>query len=248
MSSEQRVAVVTGAARGLGQAVADRLVADGYGVVYADLNAPGSGAAAAAADPSGASTLAVELDVRELDSVQACLDAATGHWGRVDAWVNNAAVTVARSFFEIDPSEWDDLIATNLRGTYFGCRVAGLHMRERGAGRIVNLSSIAGQRGASVNGVHYAASKAGIVAITRFAASELAPFGVTVNALAPAAIEGPSVAAAPADQVAAMVRTIPVGRLGRPEEVAALVAFLVSDEAGFVTGATYDINGGMLMR
>jgi 3-oxoacyl-[acyl-carrier protein] reductase len=162
--------------------------------------------------------------------------------------VNNAAVTVARSFFEIDPSEWDDLIATNLRGTYFGCRVAGLHMRERGAGRIVNLSSIAGQRGASVNGVHYAASKAGIVAITRFAASELAPFGVTVNALAPAAIEGPSVAAAPADQVAAMVRTIPVGRLGRPEEVAALVAFLVSDKAGFVTGATYDINGGMLMR
>jgi 3-oxoacyl-[acyl-carrier protein] reductase len=248
MSSEQRVAVVTGAARGLGQAIADRLVADGYGVVYADLNAEGSRAAAATVDSAGTSTLAIELDVRELDSVQACLDAAIARWGHVDAWVNNAAVTVARSFFEIDPSEWDDLIATNLRGTYFGCRVAGLHMRERGAGRIVNLSSIAGQRGASVNGVHYAASKAGIVAITRFAASELAPFGITVNALAPAAIEGPSVAAAPADKVVSMVRTIPVGRLGRPEEVAALVAFLVSDDAGFVTGATYDINGGMLMR
>ena len=248
MSGGQPVAVVTGAARGLGQAIADRLVADGYGVVYADLNADGSRDAAAAVDPAGASTLAVELDVRELDSVQASLEAAIERWGHVDAWVNNAAVTIARSFFEIDPSEWDDLIATNLRGTYFGCRVAGLHMRERGAGRIVNLSSIAGQRGASTNGVHYAASKAGIVAITRFAASELAPFGVTVNAIAPAAIEGPSVAAVPADQVAAMVRTIPVGRLGRPEEVAALVAFLVSDDAGFVTGATYDINGGMLMR
>ena len=248
MSSQQRVAVVTGAARGLGRAIADRLVADGHSVVYADLNVEGSRDAAATMDPAGTSTLAVELDDKELDSVQACLDAATGRWGHVDAWVNNAAMTVARSFFEIDPSEWNDVIATNLRGTYFGCRVAGLHMRERGAGRIVNLSSIAGQRGASVNGVHYAASKAGIVAITRFAASELAPFGVTVNALAPAAIEGPSVAAVPADQIAAMVRTIPVGRLGRPEEVAALVAFLVSDEAGFVTGATYDINGGMLMR
>ena len=165
-------------------------------------------------------------------------------------WVNNAAVTIARSFFEVDQSEWDDVIATNLRGTYFGCRVAGLHMRERGRGRgrIINLTSIAGQRGASVNGVHYAASKAGIVAITRFAASELAPFGVTVNAIAPAAIDGPSVAAVPAETIEAMVKTIPVGRLGRPEEIAALVAYLASDEAAFVTGATYDINGGMLMR
>src|SRR5207344_105392 len=122
-------------------------------------------------------------------------------FGAVDVWVNNAAVTIARSFFEIEPAEWDDVIATNLRGVYFGCRVAGAHMRDREHGRIVNLASIAGQRGASVNGVHYAASKAGIVAITRFAASELAPYGVTVNAIAPAAVDGPSVAAVPADKV-----------------------------------------------
>ena len=133
-------------------------------------------------------------------------------------------MTTARPFFEVEQAEWDEVLAANLRGTYFGCRVAGLHMRERGGGRIVNLASIAGQRGASVNGVHYAASKAGIVAITRFAASELAPFGVTVNAVAPAAIEGPSVAAVPAGKIEAMVQTIPVGRLGRPNEVAALVA------------------------
>ncbi len=244
VSAQERVAVVTGAARGLGTAIADRFLADGYRVVYADLDGEGARKAAA----GGESALAVELDIRKLDSVEACLAAAVDRWGHVDVWVNNAALTFARPFFELDPDEWDDVLKTNLRGTYFGCRVAGLHMRERGSGRIVNLASIAGQRGASTNGVHYAASKAGIVAITRFAASELAPFGVTVNALAPAAIEGPSVAAVPAEKVAAMVGTIPVGRLGLPDEVAALVAFLASDEAGFITGATYDINGGMLMR
>jgi 3-oxoacyl-[acyl-carrier protein] reductase len=239
----ERVAIVTGAARGLGQAIADRLAADGYRVVYADLAAEGAQAAA-----SATGSTAVGLDVRRLESVEACLAAAVERHGTVDVWVNNAAVTIARPFFEIDEAEWDDVLATNLRGTYFGCRVAGLHMRERGAGRIVNLTSISGQRGASVNGIHYAASKAGIVAITRFAASELAPFGVTVNAIAPAAIDGPSVAAVPAEKVEAMVKAIPVGRLGRPHEVAALVAYLAGDDAGFVTGATYDINGGMLMR
>jgi 3-oxoacyl-[acyl-carrier protein] reductase len=243
MAAEPRVAVVTGAARGLGQSIADRLAGDGLHVVYADLDAEGAKAAAAATG-----SLAVELDIRELASVESCLATAVERHGAVDVWVNNAAVTIARPFFEIGQAEWDDVLATNLRGTYFGCRVAGLHMRERGGGRIVNLASIAGQRGASVNGVHYAASKAGIVAITRFAASELAPFGVTVNAVAPAAIDGPSVAAVPAEKIEAMVQTIPVGRLGRPHEVAALVAYLAGDHAGFVTGATYDINGGMLMR
>ena len=243
MSAEPRVAVVTGAARGLGQAIADRLAGDGLNVVYADVDAEGAEAGAAATG-----SLAVQLDIRELASVEACLATAVERHGGVDVWVNNAAVTIARPFFEVEQAEWDEVLATNLRGTYFGCRVAGLHMRERGGGRIVNLASIAGQRGASVNGVHYAASKAGIVAITRFAASELAPFGVTVNAVAPAAIEGPSVAAVPAEKIEAMVQTIPIGRLGRPNEVAALVAYLAGDDAGFVTGATYDINGGMLMR
>jgi 3-oxoacyl-[acyl-carrier protein] reductase len=243
MASEGRVAVVTGAAQGLGQAIADRLAREGYGVAYADLDASRAEAAAAATG-----SLALELDVRELASVEACLAAALDRFGGVDVWVNNAAVTIARSFFEIEQDEWDTVIDTNLRGTYFGCRVAGLHMRERGAGRIINLASIAGQRGASVNGVHYGASKAGIVAITRFAASELASSGVTVNAVAPAAIDGPSVAAVAPELIEAMVKTIPVGRIGRPEEVAALVAYLASDEAGFVTGATFDINGGMLMR
>ena len=129
--------------------------------------------------------------MRDLASVEGCLEAAVDCFGAVDVWVNNAARTEATPFFEIDPEEWDDVLATNLRGAYFGCRVAGRHMQERGSGRIVNLASLAGQWGRSLTGVHYAASKAGIVALTRFAATTLAQQGVTVNAVAPGPIDGP---------------------------------------------------------
>jgi 3-oxoacyl-[acyl-carrier protein] reductase len=234
-----RTAIVTGAAQGLGAAIARRLAADGDRVLVADVNL--EGAEAVAAEIGGH---AVEHDVRSLASWERLVVAA----GPVDVLVNNAARTEFRSFWEIEVEEWDDVLATNLRGTYLGCRVVGAQMRDRGSGRIVNLASVAGQRGASATGVHYATSKAAIVALTRHAATELAPSGVTVNAVAPAAIDGPQVAAVPPEKLEAMLRTIPLGRVGRPEEVAAVVAFLASDAAGFVTGATWDVNGGMLMR
>ena len=232
---------MTGAARGLGEAIARRLHADGDRVVLADLDLAGVEELAA---ELGSDASAVEHDVRSLDSWQRLVSGT----GQIDVLVNNAARTEFRSFWEIDLDEWDDVLATNLRGTYLGCRVAGAQMRDRGAGRIVNLASVAGQRGASATGVHYAASKSAIVALTRHAASALAGHGVTVNAVAPAAIDGPMVSLVPPEKVEAMVRTIPVGRLGRGEEVAAAVAYLASDAAGFVTGATLDVNGGMLMR
>ena len=190
----------------------------------------------------------IELDVRSAASFEAAVASLVEQHGRLDILVNNAAVTIRRPFFEIDEAEWDEVLAVNLRGVFLGCRIAGQQMREQGSGRIVNLSSFAGQAGSIVNGAHYAASKAGILALTKVVARELAPHGVTVNAVAPAAIDGPVMEALPREQVEALARSIPVGRLGTPEEVAALVAFLASDEAAFVTGATFDVNGGLLMR
>jgi 3-oxoacyl-[acyl-carrier protein] reductase len=208
-------------------------------VVLADIDADG---ASRIADELGAR--AVEHDVRELASWERLLAQVDD----VRVLVNNAARTEFRSFWDVDVEEWDDVLATNLRGTYLGCRVVGAHMRESGAGRIVNLASDAAFAAGGGSGPHYAASKAGVVAVTRRAATELAPYGVTVNAVAPAAIDGPLAREVLRERLEEKAADIPVGRLGRAEEVAALVAFLVSDDAGYITGATFDANGGVLMR
>ena len=239
-------AVVTGAARGIGEAIARRLHADGYRVALADIDADGAERVAAELGDGARFFL---HDVRELDSWNVLLADVRAEWGDgLQVLVNNAARTEFRSFFDIDVDEWDDVLATNLRGTYLGCRVVGEIMRERGAGRIVNLASDAAFAASGGSGVHYAASKAGVVAVTRRAATELAAHGVTVNAVAPAAIDGPLAREVLRDRLEEKLTDIPVGRLGRAEEVAALVSFLVSDDAGYLTGATLDINGGVLMR
>jgi 3-oxoacyl-[acyl-carrier protein] reductase len=209
--------------------------------VLADANVEGAESVAASL---GERARAAQCDVRSKDSLRRVIDAA----GEVDVMVNNAARTVSRSFWEIEQEEWDDVLAVNLRGVFFGCQLAGEHMRQRGSGRIINLSSLAGQQGGTVAGAHYAASKAGIVVLTKIVAQELAPHGVTVNAIAPAAVRTPVMDEVPADRLEAVRQRIPVGRFGEAEEVGALAAFLASDEAGYITGATVDVNGGLFMR
>jgi 3-oxoacyl-[acyl-carrier protein] reductase len=239
-----RTAFVTGAAQGLGLAIARALHAEGHRVVLAD---KATEAVTARAAEIGA--LAVTLDVRDKASFAAAIAEAETAFGPVDILVNNAARTQARDFFAMEAEEWDDVLATNLRSVVFGCQLVAQGMMARGWGRILNLASIAGQRGGpQVQGAHYAASKAGIIGLTRYLAHQFAPRGVTVNTIAPGTILTEQTALAPREKVALVVGQIPIGRIGQAEEVGALAAFLVSDRAAFITGTTQDINGGVLMR
>ena len=223
-----RAVLVTGAARGLGAAVADRLRADGYAVVATDLQAAGDVAA---------------LDVRHADGWAAAADtlvAAGEPWGLVSC----AARTVVRDLFEIETSEWDDVLATNLRGPFLGVQAVGPLLRERGGGRIVNIASDSAFRGVGVTGAHYAASKAGLITLTRRAAAALAGSGVTVNAIAPGTLDGETVRELAGDRLEELAADVPLGRLGGLPEVAAVVSWLLSDDASYVTGTTVVVDGG----
>jgi 3-oxoacyl-[acyl-carrier protein] reductase len=243
-----RTAIVTGAGQGIGEAIAIELGARGVRVLVTDIDAGTAARTAATIEASGGTAEAAALDVADWAAFHELVGDFAASAGGLDILVNNAARSVARSFWEIEPAEWDDVLAVNLRGVFAGCRAAGALMRQAGSGRIVNLTSLAGQQGGINGGAHYAASKAGIIVLTKIVAAELAGSGVTVNAVAPAAIEGPIFDAMPAERQEAIAASIPVGRAGRPDEVAATVAFLASDRAAFITGTTIDVNGGLHMR
>jgi 3-oxoacyl-[acyl-carrier protein] reductase len=218
--------LVTGAGRGLGAAIAGRLREDGYAVVGADLQ--------------GGDLAADVREQADWEVAARALLAAGEPWGLV----NCAARTIVRDLFAIEQDEWDDVLAVNLRGPFLGIRTIGPHLRERGAGRIVNIASDSAFNGRGVTGAHYAASKAGLITLTRRAAAALADAGVTVNAVAPGTVEGETVRELAGDRLDDLAGEVPLGRLGRAEEIAALVAWLVSDEASYVTGATLVADGG----
>jgi 3-oxoacyl-[acyl-carrier protein] reductase len=238
-------ALVTGAAQGLGRAIARALHGAGHAVAVTDIDGD---RAAQVARELGELGAAWTLDVRDRAAWETTADGVEELLGPVEVLVNNAALTISRPVLEIEEDEWDEVLATNLKGVLLGCQVIAPRMRERRAGRIVNLASLAGQQGGLVAGAHYAASKAGIIVLSKILAKELAGDGVTVNAVAPAAIDGPQMAAIPDERKDAMRATIPVGRFGREEEVGELVAYLAGDAAGYITGATLDVNGGLFMR
>lgn len=244
-----RTAIVTGASRGMGAAISTILRDRGATLIINDL---GSGLDEAAERllnlPGDGDVIAFPADITDADAVREMVQMSVNTTGRVDVLVNNAGVLRSTAVIDIPEEEWDFVIAVNLKGTFL-CSQAVLHsMRKQGWGRIVNLSSTAGKNVSTLGGAHYTASKAAVLGFTRHLANEEARFGITVNAVCPGLIDTDMVRATiPGDRQRAYANSFPISRLGRPEEVAELVAFLASERASYITGASFDINGGDLM-
>ena len=245
---EGKVAVVTGAGRGMGRTVAQRLAEGGARLVVTDIDAESARRTADEIVGAGSEALAAPGDVTSSQDVQRLVRAALDAYQGVHILINNAGLLRPSPVIDIEEDEWDLVIGVNLKGTYLCSRAVLPAMREAGWGRIVNFSSTAGKNISTVGGAHYTAAKAGILGFTRHLAKEEARYGITVNSVCPGLIDTEMVRSTISDERArAYADSFPIARLGEPWEVAELVAFLASDKAAYITGASLDINGGDLM-
>lgn len=239
-----RVALITGGASGIGKAVAGQLAGLGARLAIADRNI--EGAEALASQLGSDRALALDVDVADPASVNAMVDAVTDRFGRLDILVHSAGVGIERGFLETTAEEWQRLIDIDLSGTFYCAQAAARKMVAQGYGRIVTLSSTAGLRGGTGRAA-YGAAKAGVVGLTKVMAVELAPYGVTANALAPGAIETELVARMHSEETRRVYRAgIPMDRYGTPDETAFTAVFLASEQAGYVTGHILGVDGGFL--
>jgi len=242
-----KVAIVTGAGRGIGRAIALALAREGADVVVNDVDSRSAEATASEVKAMGRRALFIIADVSSRDEVIKMVETVIKAFGKIDMLVNNAGVFSSIPVEDITEANWDKMMKINLKSVFLCSQAVMKFMKRQGSGKIVNIASMAGKVGGIVAGADYAASKAGVICLTKSLAKQLAPYGINVNAVAPAWIETDMMKDWPRETKEAILRQIPLGRFGKPEEVAEAVVFLISDGAGFITGATIDINGGILM-
>lgn len=243
-SLQDRVAIVTGAARGIGAAITERFLKAGARVALAELDAAEAKKLAQKLDPSGQRTLVVEVDITKEAQVQAMAGQVRDYWGTIQILVNNAGIAGPnKPLVDVSEEEWDHVSNVNLKGVFLGCKSVLPTMLKNRNGRIVNVASIAGKEG-NPNLAAYSATKAGVICLTKALAKEVCRDGIYVNCITPAVIETSILKQVTQQQINYMVSRIPMGRVGKPAEVAALVHFLASDDCSFTTGACIDISGG----
>ena len=246
---EGKVAVVTGAAQGIGRAYALALAAEGASVATVDVQSDGAENVAEEIRSSGGSAVAAVADVGDQASTEQMAEVVTQAFGGIDILVNNAAVYAGLKLgdpFAVDVAEWDRVMAVNVRGPWLCSRAVAPSMRSRGGGRIVNQSSVAAWGGPSL--LHYAVSKAGVIGLTRSLAKFLGPDKITVNAIAPGFMETDStLSIIPADRLEQLIVMQPVRRMGTPDDLTGALVYLCSDEAAFVTGQVLIVDGGTIM-
>ncbi|HEX6211396.1 MAG TPA: SDR family NAD(P)-dependent oxidoreductase [Methylomirabilota bacterium] len=249
MRFDRRVVIVTGAARGIGAVTAEAFGREGARVAALDIDGAGIDTLTAKLSAGGVETLGLKTDATDASAVRQAVDAVLARWARVDVVVNNAGgFAVMRSFEETDEAEWDAILRSNLTSAFLVCKAVLPVMKRQQTGRIVNLASVVARGGAVRVPAHYAAAKAGVIALTRMLALEVADLGITVNAVAPGTTATDRVLAARTpEDTARVAAAIPLRRLGQPAEIAESILFLASDAASFITGAVLDVNGGQEM-
>ena len=247
MRLKNKVAIVTGSARGIGKAIAQRFLREGAAVAINDIDLEKAEEIVHEAKSKGKKALSVKADVSNEKEVEEMVNRVYSNFARIDILVNNAGIIKRGSTEDHSYEDWDRVMAVNLRGTYNCSKAVIPIMKKQRCGKIVNISSIAGKVGDIASAPSYGSSKGAINALTKSMARELAEYGICVNAVAPHAIETEMSAEWSQEKRRQLMSQIPLKRLGRPEEVAAAVLFLASDEASFITGEILDVNGGYLM-
>ena len=247
MSISFKVAIVTGAAKGIGRGIAEHFAKAGAKIVIADIDEAAARAAVEAIRASGGEAIAQRTDVTSWDSTQAMAAAALARFGRIDILCSNAGIYPEHRLEDMTPEQWDRVLGINLKGAFLTLKACLPQMKSQRSGRVIITSSITGNRTAMPALAHYAASKGGVNGFIRAAAFEVAKHNITVNGVEPGMIDTEALRAMGAPMIAEVGRVVPLGRIGRIEDVAQTMAFLASDAAGYITGQTIVVDGGMTL-